>query len=165
MLPASSFGVALSGLSDAAVSSERNAAEASVLQVRTALFWSSSESHGRQRLMAAATTGTASTAAGHERRSGEPGAPAGRGNSPADKPSSAKAAAPRAGNSQNQSMVPCTTQYAKAAIPAAAAAAPSPRRRRVARSPAQSAAPTPTTSSAAPTRPFSLIARSSTLCG
>src|SRR5436305_7164643 len=106
MLPARSFGVALSGLSDAAVSSERNAAAESPLHVRTALFGWSWESHGRQKLIAAATTGTASSTAGPDSRSGEPGGPAGRGMSPAARPSSAKAGAPSAGNSQNQSIVP-----------------------------------------------------------
>src|SRR6059058_5028101 len=102
MLPARSFGVALSGLSEAAVSSERKAAAASVLHVRTALFWSSWDSHGRLKLTAAAATGSASRAPRRPSRIGDHDAGAGRGSSAAASPSTANPVAPRAGNSQNQ---------------------------------------------------------------
>src|SRR4051812_48206191 len=100
MLPASSFGVALSGLSDDAVSSDRNAAAASVLQVLTALFWSSCESHGAPKLSAARATPTSANALHPRSPAGAAGMRAGRGSRPADRPSSANAGAPSAGNSQ-----------------------------------------------------------------
>src|SRR3954454_16305186 len=70
MLPASSLGVALSGLSEAALSSESKARVGLVLQTLIALFCSTSASHGATRDSVATSPRTpAATAAAR----GKPG--------------------------------------------------------------------------------------------